>query len=105
MRASGQNWYLLIYCETLASLKCEAGALWVKLHKTCKYRLGPAVNQTRKVTLGSVLGPPTQGLFYGSPELERLKCHSGQLSKPQAKGTDPRAFSTYQRTKSKMKNI
>ena len=69
------------------------------------YRLGSVVNQSGKVILGSVLGPPTQGLFYGSPELERLKCHSGQLSKQQAERTDPRAFSTSQRTKSKMKRI
>ena len=63
------------------------------------YRLGPAVNQIGKVTLGSVLGPPIQGLFHGSPVVERLKCHSGQLSKSQAERTDPRAFSTSQRTK------
>ena len=73
--------------------------------RTLFYRLGSVVNQSGKVILGSVLGPPTQGLFYGSPELERLKCHSGQLPKLQAKGTDPRAFSTSQRTKSKMNGI
>ena len=50
------------------------------------YRLGPAVNQIGKVTLGSVLGPPTQGLFHGSPVLERLKCHSGQLHREPTQG-------------------
>ena len=56
------------------------------------------MSQTGKVTLGSVLGPPTQGLFHGSPDLERLKGHSGQFKSEPTQGH-------FLRTNGKIENV